>query len=117
MAGRAGSTLRCCGSISVLASFLPSSCSLPRSCVSPSVTFRFQAVANFDAAFVVMAAGMLLTLPSGLVAGLYRARGLYGRAVWLQSWGTVVGQVAQLVAIVRPEACWLSPSSMSLRKC
>ena len=61
---------------------------------------RFRAVANFDAAFVVMTVGMLLTLPSGLVAGLYRARGLYGRAVWLQSWGMVVGQVAQLVAIV-----------------
>ena len=47
-----------------------------------------------------MTAGMLLTLPSGLVAGLYRARGLYGRAVWLQSWATLVGQVGQLVAIV-----------------
>ena len=47
-----------------------------------------------------MTAGMLLTLPSGLVAGLYRARGLYGRAVWLQSWATLVGQLAQLVAIV-----------------
>ena len=47
-----------------------------------------------------MTVGMLLTLPSGLVAGLYRARGLYGRAVWLQSWATLVGQVAQLVAIV-----------------
>jgi O-antigen/teichoic acid export membrane protein len=68
--------------------------------VSPSVVFRFQGVANFDAAFVVMTAGMLLTLPSGLVAGLYRARGLYGRAVWLQSWATLVGQLAQLVAIV-----------------
>ena len=68
--------------------------------ISPSVVFRFQAVANFDAAFVVMTAGMLLTLPSGLVAGLYRARGLYGRAVWLQSWGTLIGQTAQLVAVI-----------------
>jgi O-antigen/teichoic acid export membrane protein len=68
--------------------------------VSPSVVFRFQGVTNFDASFVVMTAGMLLTLPSGLVAGLYRARGLYGRAVWLQSWATLVGQLAQLVAIV-----------------
>ena len=71
-----------------------------RSLFRRPAVFGFQAVANFDAAFVVMAAGMLLTLPSGLVAGLYRARGLYGRAVWLQSWGTLVGQVAQLVAIV-----------------
>jgi O-antigen/teichoic acid export membrane protein len=68
--------------------------------ISPSVVFRFQGVADFDAAFLVMTAGMLLMLPSGLVAGLYRARGLYGRAIWLQSWGTLVGQVAQLVAIV-----------------
>jgi O-antigen/teichoic acid export membrane protein len=68
--------------------------------VSPSAVFRFGAVADFDAAFVVMAAGMLLTLPSGLVTGLYRARGLYGRAVWLQGWATLAGQVAQLIAIV-----------------
>lgn len=68
--------------------------------VSPSAVFRFGAVADFDAAFVVMAAGMLLTLPSGLVTGLYRARGLYGRAVWLQSWATLAGQIAQLIAIV-----------------
>jgi hypothetical protein len=54
--------------------------------VAPSAVFRFEAVANFDAAFIVMTAGMLLTLPSFLVAGLYRARGLYGRASWLQSW-------------------------------
>jgi hypothetical protein len=30
-----------------------------------------------------MTAGILLTLPSGPVSGLYRARGLYGRAVWV----------------------------------
>src|ERR1700686_1974783 len=47
-----------------------------------------------------MAVGMLLALPSGLVGGLYRARGLYGRAVWLQGWATAAGQVAQLVAII-----------------
>ncbi len=68
--------------------------------VSPSVVFKFQAVADFDAAFVVMAVGMLLALPSGLVGGMYRARGLYGRAVWLQGWATAAGQVAQLVAII-----------------
>ena len=68
--------------------------------VSPSIVFKFQAIADFDAAFVVMAVGMLLALPSGLVGGLYRARGLYGRAVWLQGWATAAGQVAQLVAII-----------------
>ena len=68
--------------------------------VSPSVVFRFPAIADFDAAFMAVAAGMLLTLPCGLAMGLYRARGLYGRGVWLQNWGTLIGQVAQLVAIV-----------------
>jgi O-antigen/teichoic acid export membrane protein len=68
--------------------------------VSPSIVFRFRSVADFDAAFVVMAAGSLLTLPAGLVAGLYRARGLYGRAVWLQGWASAAGQLGQLVAIV-----------------
>jgi O-antigen/teichoic acid export membrane protein len=67
--------------------------------VPPSTVFRFEAIKNFDAAFVAMTAGMLLTLPVGLVAALYRARGLYGRAVWLLSLGTLIGQVAQLVAI------------------
>jgi hypothetical protein len=68
--------------------------------VSPSAVLGFQAIPNFDAAFVVMAAGMLLTLPSGLVSGLYRARGLYGRAVRLQNWGMLIAQLGQLVAIV-----------------
>lgn len=68
--------------------------------VSPSGVLRFQGIADFDTAFAVMAAGILLTLPSNLVVGLYRARGLYGRAVWLQNWGTLAGQVAQLAAIV-----------------
>jgi O-antigen/teichoic acid export membrane protein len=68
--------------------------------VSPSAVFRFQPIADFDAAFVVMAAGTMLTLPSSLVGGLYRARGLYGRAVWLQGCATAAGQLGQLVAIV-----------------
>jgi O-antigen/teichoic acid export membrane protein len=67
--------------------------------VSPAAVLGFQAVPNFDAAFVVMTVGMLLTLPSGLVSGLYRARGLYGRAVRLQNWGALVGQLGQLVAV------------------
>ncbi len=68
--------------------------------VSPSAVLGFQAVADFDAAFVVMTAGMLLTLPSGPVSGLYRARGLYGRAVRLQNWGVLAAQIGQLIAIV-----------------
>jgi hypothetical protein len=68
--------------------------------VSPASVLGFTEVPNFDAAFVVMTAGMLLTLPSGLVSGLYRARGLYGRAVRLQNWGALVAQLGQLAAIV-----------------
>ena len=68
--------------------------------VSPSAVLGFSAISNFDMAFVVMTAGMLLALPSGLVSGLYRARGLYGRAVGLQSWGLLAGQLGQLVAII-----------------
>jgi O-antigen/teichoic acid export membrane protein len=64
-----------------------------------SVALRFQAIPHFDAAFIVMTAGMLLTLPANLVSGLYRARGFYGRAVRLQSWGMLAGQLAQLAAI------------------
>ena len=68
--------------------------------VSPSAVLGFQAVPNFDTAFVMMAASMLLALPSNLVSGLYRARGLYGRAVRLQNWGALAAQLGQLVAIV-----------------
>jgi O-antigen/teichoic acid export membrane protein len=68
--------------------------------LSLSAALGFQAVADFDAAFLVMTVGMLLTLPSNLVSGLYRARGLYGRAVNVQSTGMLLGQVAQLMAII-----------------
>jgi hypothetical protein len=68
--------------------------------LSPSAVLGFQAIADFDAAFVVMTAGMLLTLPSNLVSGLYRARGLYGRAVRAQNVAMLAGQVGQLIAIV-----------------
>lgn len=68
--------------------------------VSPAAVLGFQAIPNFDMAFVAMTAGMLLTLPSGLVSALYRARGLYGRAVRLQNWGSLVAQLGQLAAIV-----------------
>jgi hypothetical protein len=68
--------------------------------LSPAKVLGFQAISNFDTAFVVMTAGMLLTLPSGLVSGLYRSRGLYGRAVRIQNLGVLAGQLGQLVAIV-----------------
>ncbi len=66
----------------------------------PSEVLGFRAVSHFDVAFVVMTAGILLTLPSNLVSGLYRSRGLYSRAVWLQSGAMLVAQLAQLTAIL-----------------
>jgi len=68
--------------------------------LSPSAVLGFQGIPNFNTAFLVMAAGMSLTLPSGLVGALYRARGLYGRVVRLQNRGTLLAQLAQLVAII-----------------
>jgi O-antigen/teichoic acid export membrane protein len=68
--------------------------------VSPSAALGFQAISDFDAAFLVMTVGMLLTLPSNLVSGLYRARGLYGRAANVQSIAALLGQVVQLMAII-----------------
>ena len=68
--------------------------------VRPADALGFRATADFDFAFAVMIVGALLTLPSNLVSGLYRARGLYGRAVWLQSAAMLVAQLAQLAAIV-----------------
>jgi O-antigen/teichoic acid export membrane protein len=66
----------------------------------PSAVLGFQATSSFDAAFIAMTTGMLATVPANLVTALYRARGLYGRAVGLQSWGMLVAQIGQLVAIV-----------------
>jgi O-antigen/teichoic acid export membrane protein len=68
--------------------------------LAPSRALGFQGTPHFDIAFMVMMVGMLLTLPSNLVSGLYRARGLYSRAVWLQCGGQLVGQLAQLTVIV-----------------
>ena len=68
--------------------------------VSPSAVLGFRAIADFDAAFLVMTVGLLLTLPSNLVSGLYRARGLYGRAVNVQSIGMLLAQVMQLAVII-----------------
>jgi len=68
--------------------------------IRPSRVLGFQAIASFDVSFAVMLAGTLALLPSNLVAGLYRARGLYGRAVWMQCAAMLVSQLAQIVAIV-----------------
>jgi hypothetical protein len=66
----------------------------------PSDVLGFQATSHFDAAFLVMTAGILLTLPNNLASALYRARGFYGRAVKIQSAAMLASQFGQLVAIV-----------------
>lgn len=66
----------------------------------PARLLGFAAIANFDLAFAVMTAGVLLGLPSFLPAAFYRARGVYGVPTWLQVSGMFVGQLAQVAAIV-----------------
>jgi O-antigen/teichoic acid export membrane protein len=68
--------------------------------LAPSAVLGFPAVSDFDAAFLVMTVGAVLSLPSNLVSGLYRARGQYGRAVWLQNAAMLLAQLAQLFAVV-----------------
>ena len=67
--------------------------------VSPSDVLGFRSTAEFDASFVIMTAGMLMILPASLASGLYRARGLYGRAVWIQCAAMLIAQLAQAFAI------------------
>jgi O-antigen/teichoic acid export membrane protein len=68
--------------------------------VRPSVLLGFRGTASFDSAFIVTTLGMLLTLPSNLVSGLYRARGQYGRTVWVLNVALLLGQIAQLFALM-----------------
>lgn len=65
----------------------------------PAAVLGFQGVRAFDTAMLAITLGVLLALPANLVAGLYRVRGKYGRAVWSQNIAMVLGQVGQLVAI------------------
>lgn len=68
--------------------------------VPPSRVLGFGAIADFNASFVIVVTGMLVVLPSSLASGLYRAHGLYGRVVWIQSAAMLVSQLAQVAAIV-----------------
>lgn len=68
--------------------------------LAPSRAFGFAAVPQFDAAFIVMTVGTLWSVPSNLVAALYRARGLYGRAVKVQNLAVLFSQLVQLVAVM-----------------
>ena len=67
--------------------------------LSPAAMLGFQSIAQFDAAFGIMVVGMLLTLPVNIASAIYRARGLYGRAVKLVNIGTIGALFGQLVAV------------------
>src|ERR1700688_460326 len=67
--------------------------------VSPAKVLGFSAQPDFDPAFELMTLGIIFTLPANLASALYRARGLYGRIVRVQSWGMAFGQLGQIVAI------------------
>ena len=67
--------------------------------VSPGKVLGFSAQPDFNPAFEIMTLGIIFTLPANLASALYRARGLYGRIVRVQSWGMAFGQLGQIVAI------------------
>lgn len=67
--------------------------------VRPSVWLGFHSVTGFDAAFVVMVVAVLLAMPANVTGALYRARGRYGRAVWIVCIAAVVSQLGQVAAI------------------
>jgi O-antigen/teichoic acid export membrane protein len=68
--------------------------------VAPSKVLGFSAEPNFDLAFAVMTLGQVFTLPMNLAGSLYRARGLYGRIVMVQAWGTAIGQFGQIIGVI-----------------
>ncbi len=68
--------------------------------VSPSKVLGFSAQPDFDRAFTIMTLGVIFTLPMNLASALYRARGLYGRIVRVQLWGTAAGQLGQIAGVL-----------------
>jgi O-antigen/teichoic acid export membrane protein len=68
--------------------------------IAPSRVLGFSAEPHFDTAFTIMTLGVVLTLPGNLASALYRARGLYGRAVGVQIWGNAAGQLGQVVGVI-----------------
>jgi O-antigen/teichoic acid export membrane protein len=86
-----------CGLVAVLGALLL----IGAYVLPPAGIFGFGATPHFDAAFVVISLGSLLLLPlASLPSALYRARGDYGRMVWLQNGGMLASQLVQLAAIV-----------------
>jgi O-antigen/teichoic acid export membrane protein len=68
--------------------------------MSPAKALGFLAQPGFDPAFALMTLGMAVTLPMNLASALYRARGLYGRIVRVQLWGTAAGQLGQIIGVM-----------------
>lgn len=68
--------------------------------IAPSKVLGFSAEPGFDLALAVMTLGVVFTLPMNLASSLYRARGLYGRIVGVQAWGTAIGQLGQIIGVV-----------------
>jgi O-antigen/teichoic acid export membrane protein len=68
--------------------------------VSPARMLGFRAEQGFDLPFAIMTLGMVFTLPMNLAGALFRARGLYGRIVTVQAWGTAFGQLAQIIGVI-----------------
>jgi hypothetical protein len=66
----------------------------------PSRMLGFGSIAQFDVAFGTMIVGTLLALPVNVTAALYRARGLYGRAVRVANLGTLAALLGQIAAVV-----------------
>jgi O-antigen/teichoic acid export membrane protein len=74
--------------------------------MAPSRTFGFASVEHFDAAFVLMIAAVLWTVPSNIASALYRAHGQYGRAARIQNTAVLAGQFGQLIAILTTASLW-----------
>lgn len=68
--------------------------------VAPSNLLGFSTEPSFDMAFAIMTLGQVFMLPMNLAGALYRARGLYGRLVMVQAWGTAIGQLGQIVGLI-----------------
>jgi O-antigen/teichoic acid export membrane protein len=68
--------------------------------IKPSSVLGFSAEPDFDLAFAVMTLGAVFVLPMNLASSLYRARGLYGRIVKVQSWGLAIGQLGQIIGVI-----------------
>jgi O-antigen/teichoic acid export membrane protein len=68
--------------------------------VSPAAVLGFRNEPGFNLTFAIVTLGLATTLPVNLASSLFRARGLYGRVVAVQAWGTGVGQLAQVIAVL-----------------